>query len=85
MSTIELSRSGQHRPPRSRRTRPGHSAPLPAQSSRYWQHRSILRRLQRLSPYMLRDMGFEPADIYAARPGSWAEIEAARRTARSRQ
>jgi uncharacterized protein YjiS (DUF1127 family) len=36
------------------------------------EHRTIVK-LSRLDPHLIRDMGFEPADIYAALDGTWDE------------
>jgi len=33
-----------------------------------------LRRLARMSPRLLRDMGFDPAEIYGAVDGTWDEV-----------
>ncbi len=40
---------------------------------RHVQERRIIVRLSRLDSHLLRDMGFEPADIHAALEGSWDE------------
>lgn len=36
--------------------------------------RREIARLSRLSPRMLRDLGYHPADIYRAVEGTWDEI-----------
>jgi uncharacterized protein YjiS (DUF1127 family) len=36
------------------------------------EHRTIVR-LSRLDPHIIRDMGFDPADIHAALEGTWDE------------
>ena len=33
--------------------------------------RATLRKLARLSPHLLCDIGYEPEDVYAARDGHW--------------
>ena len=35
--------------------------------------RATFRRLQQLDARILADMGFEPAEIYASRVGTWRE------------
>jgi uncharacterized protein YjiS (DUF1127 family) len=36
------------------------------------EHRTIVR-LSRLDPHIIRDMGFDPADLHAALEGTWDE------------
>ncbi len=40
--------------------------------------RRLMSRLSRLSPERLRDMGFDPAAVYAAVRGTWDELSDAR-------
>jgi uncharacterized protein YjiS (DUF1127 family) len=51
--------------------------PLPPflrRTLRNWQERRTLVRLSRLSPHLIRDMGFDPDCVYDALEGSWDEI-----------
>lgn len=38
------------------------------------EERRTLVRLSRLSPHLIRDMGIDPDDVYAALKGSWDEV-----------
>ena len=40
--------------------------------------RRLIARLSRLSPRRLRDLGYNPADIYRAVEGTWDEVTADR-------
>ncbi|MBB2970329.1 hypothetical protein [Mesorhizobium sp. RMAD-H1] len=42
------------------------------------QERREFVALSRLAPHVIRDMGFDPEEIYAALNGSWDEVDPAR-------
>ncbi|HEV7278027.1 MAG TPA: hypothetical protein VGN80_17235 [Devosiaceae bacterium] len=41
---------------------------------RDWQERRAMVRISRLSPHLIRDMGFDPDCLYDALDGTWDEI-----------
>jgi hypothetical protein len=51
----------------------GIAAALSGQIRRHQERRAIAR-LGRLSPRLIRDMGFDPAAVYGALEGTWDEV-----------
>lgn len=45
---------------------------------RHRRERRALVAISRLGPRLIRDMGFEPQQIYAALEGSWDEVDPAK-------
>jgi uncharacterized protein YjiS (DUF1127 family) len=41
---------------------------------RHHRERRAIARLGRLSPHLIRDMGFDPAAVYGALHGTWDEV-----------
>jgi len=54
--------------------RTGALAALWQRLQKRFEDRRTLRKLYHLDPHVLRDMGFEPAEIYSAYEGTFGEV-----------